>query len=382
MSPKLIDSGLGFEVLAQDEASQARLGVLMGKFGSILTPVFMPVGTHGAIRTLVADEIRDMGFGMILSNALHLYLRPGLESIERLGGLKRFMGYDGGILTDSGGYQVFSLSRFVKIDDSGVTFRSPLDGTLHKLTPEKVIKIQERLGSDIHMPLDHPLGYPASWKEAQEALERTHEWLKASLKAKVPSVGVLFGIVQGAHYKELRMRAAEGLNEWPVHGFALGGFSLGEPKEMMWELVALVSQKLDSKRPRYMMGVGTPRDLLEGVRLGVDMFDCILPTRLARHGQLYTSDGTVRLKNARFQGLEEPLDACCDCLACNRFSVGYLAHLYRIGDPSILRLATLHNLRFYGKLLEKARRAIGLGKFMSWYTKEIGRLRLEKESYG
>lgn len=375
-------SSHSFRVLAKDQDSQARLGVLMGPFGAVATPAFMPVGTHGAVRALTAEDLEKLGVGMILANALHLYLRPGVDLIERLGGLKGFMGYQGGILTDSGGYQVFSLSPFVKVLDDAVVFRSPLDGAMHRLSPKDVLAIQERIGSDIHMPLDHPVGYPAPKALAQEALGRTMDWLKASIVAKNPERGALFGIIQGGVFEELRVRAAQEVSELSVAGFALGGFSLGEPKALMWELVSRTIERLDSGRPRYLMGVGTPADLLEGVRLGVDMFDCILPTRLARHGQLYTSEGPVRLKNVLSRGKEEPLDSSCDCNTCREFSLGYLAHLYRIRDPSALRLNTLHNLRYYGKLLEEARRSIGSGGYDKWATAKLSGWRPEREKNG
>ena len=375
-------SSHSFRVLAKDQDSQARLGVLMGPFGAVATPAFMPVGTHGAVRALTAEDLEKLGVGMILANALHLYLRPGVDLVERLGGLKGFMGYQGGILTDSGGYQVFSLSPFVKVLDDAVVFRSPLDGAMHRLSPKDVVEIQERIGSDIHMPLDHPVGYPAPKAWAQEALGRTMDWLKASLVAKNPERGELFGIIQGGVFEELRVRAAQEVSELPVAGFALGGFSLGEPKALMWELVSKTIERLDSGRPRYLMGVGTPADLLEGVRLGVDMFDCILPTRLARHGQLYTSEGSVRLKNVLSRGKEEPLDSSCDCYTCREFSLGYLAHLYRIRDPSALRLNTLHNLRYYGKLLEEARHSIGSGGYDKWATAKLSGWRPEREKNG
>jgi len=377
-----MNGALSFRIVANDHGTQARLGVLMGRFGAVATPAFMPVGTHGAVRALLAEDLEKLGFGMILANALHLYLRPGVELVERFGGLKRFMGYQGGILTDSGGYQVFSLSPFVKVFDDGVLFRSPLDGAMHRLSPKDVVAIQEKIGSDIHMPLDQPVGYPASEAQTKAALGRTLDWLKASLKAKNPERGALFGIVQGGVFPEFRVRASIEASELPVAGFALGGFSLGEPKNLMWELASRTIESLDPARPRYLMGVGTPADLLEGVRLGVDMFDCILPTRLARHGQLYTSKGSIRLKNALSRSNEEPIDPLCDCYACKTFSLGYLAHLYRIGDPSVLRLNTLHNLRYYGKLLEEARHAIGSGRYDQWVAAKLSRLSSEREGNG
>ena len=363
-----------FLVTKTDCTTNARAGVLMGDFGAIATPTFMPVATHACIKTLIPKDLEELDIRLVLSNALHLTLRPGVDVIQHLGGLKSFMGYDGGILTDSGGYQIVSLSPLCKIFDDGIVFRSHINGDLHRLTPSDVVRIQEVLKSDIHMPLDHPLGYPASFDEAKDALDRTNNWLDLSLKAKNTQIGALFAIVQGSVFPELRRRACQFASDRQVEGFALGGLSLGEPKALMWDMVSICMEELEPSRPRYLMGVGKPVDLIEGVKRGIDLFDCIIPTRIARNGQLFTSNGVIRLKHAVHKKSDAPLDTKCNCYTCKHFSLGYLAHLYNAQEPSVLRLNTIHNLSYYMNLMVTIRKTIRDGTFEYWRKSQIERV--------
>lgn len=347
-----------FEITARDSQSMARAGRLMTSHGEVATPAFMPVGTRGAVRTVSPDEVRDTGFRMILGNAYHLYLRPGHELVERHGGLHRFMGWDGAILTDSGGFQVFSLARLRKVTDEGVLFQSHIDGSSHLFTPELSVKVQESLGSDVIMCLDDVKGYPVDRGEAREAVLRTNLWAQRSRAAKKKVDPALFGIVQGSVFSDLRKVSAEALTSLEFDGYAIGGLSVGEPREIMAEMIEVTAPLLPDWLPRYVMGIGKPQDIVEGVLRGVDLFDCVLPTRNARNGTLFTSQGQLNIRNARYRDDPEPVDPRCTCLLCRNYSKAYLRHLFQEREIYGLRLSTLHNLAFYHRMMEGIRKAV------------------------
>jgi queuine tRNA-ribosyltransferase len=342
---------------------RVRLGELTTAHGSVLTPVFMPVATHGTIKTLTPDEVKEIGFGMVLSNTYHLYLRPGVKLIEKMGGLHKFMAWDNGILTDSGGYQVFSLATLRDVNDDGVTFRSHIDGSEHFINPESAVRFQEQLGSDIAMVLDECPPSDAPEEKVAEAVARTNLWAERSKEAHVRHGQHLFAIVQGGVFAELRQQSAEYLTKLDFPGYAIGGLSLGEPKTVMNNMVGSTTIWLPEERPRYLMGVGSPEDILEGVALGIDMFDSALPTRVARNGALFTPEGRVDIGNAVYREMEWPVDTECDCYSCRTFSAAYLNHLFNSRELLFYRLATLHNLTFIARLMEKIRGAIAEGKF-------------------
>ncbi len=353
-----------FEVVATDGA--ARAGRLTTTHGIVETPVFMPVGTHGSVKALGPDDLHAAGAQIVLANTYHLFLRPGHEIVRELGGLHRFMSWDGVILTDSGGFQVFSLSKLRKITDAGVEFRSPVDGSTHFLSPEIAVQVQQALGADIIHPLDECLAYPASHEAAQRSLELTLRWAARSKAAHVGRAAAsqaMFGIVQGGTDDELRTRAARATVELGFDGYAIGGMAVGEPKQAMYDLTALVASLVPAGQPRYLMGVGKPEDLVEAVARGVDMFDCVLPTRNARNGQAFTADGPVTLKQARYARAAAPLDAECACYACRDFSRAYLRYLFMSGELLAYRLLTLHNVTFFLRLMREMRSAIAEGVF-------------------
>ncbi len=358
-----------FELLKKD--SKARRGRLFTPHGTVETPVFMPVGTQGTVKAMTPALLKEVKTQMILGNTYHLYLRPGVEIISLFGGLHRFSGWEGPILTDSGGYQVFSLAkgRFkgrkakVKVTDEGVEFQDHLAGDLHFFTPEKVIEIQEILGSDIIMPLDECVEYPVDKNYAREALERTLRWLDRSIKAKKREDQALFGIVQGAFFEDLRKEAVERTVDRDLPGYAIGGLSVGEPKEVLYEITSLVCELLPEEKPRYLMGVGKPEDIILAVEAGVDMFDCVVPTRNARTGTLYTSQGVVDIRHEKYKKDTTPLDPECDCYTCRNFSRAYLRHLFVSQEITAYVLNTIHNLHFYNTLMEKIRKAIEEGSF-------------------
>jgi len=353
-----------FEVLAVDGA--ARAGRLATARGVVETPIFMPVGTHATVKALAPDDLRAAGASIVLANTYHLFLRPGHEVVRELGGLHRFMGWDGVILTDSGGFQVFSLSKLRKITDAGVEFRSPVDGSTHFLSPEIAVEVQHALGADIIHPLDECLAYPASGEAARRSLELTLRWAarsKAAHVARGAAGRAMFGIVQGGSDEALRRQAARATVELGFDGYAIGGMAVGEPKPAMYDLTALVASLLPVGQPRYLMGVGKPEDLVESVARGVDMFDCVLPTRNARNGQAFTTDGPVTLKQARYARDGAPLDAECGCYACRGFSRAYLRHLFMSGELLAYRLLTLHNVTFFLQLVREMRSAIVKGVF-------------------
>lgn len=361
-----------FKLLKRD--GKARLGIIKTKRGEINTPVFMPVGTQGTVKAMIHSILTDLGAQIMLGNTYHLYLRPGTEIIKEAGGLHSFIGWEKPILTDSGGYQVFSLAkgRFgskktkVKVSEEGVEFRDHLAGDLHFFTPEKVIEIQEIFGSDIIMPLDECVEYPVDRSYAKEALERTLRWLKRSLKAKSREDQALFGIVQGAFFEDLRREATLRTTEIDLPGYAIGGLSVGEPKDILYSMTHLVCELLPEDKPRYLMGVGKPEDILEAVSAGVDMFDCVVPTRNARTGTLYTSEGVVNIRHEKYKRDFSPLDPNCDCYTCRNFSKAYLRHLFVAEEISAYVLNTIHNLRFYLRMMEEIRESIKEGRFESF----------------
>jgi queuine tRNA-ribosyltransferase len=356
-----------FEVVSRCPGTKARTGRLRTPHGTIDTPVFAPVGTQGAVKTLLSQDLEKLKIQLILSNTYHLYLRPGVEVIQKAGGLHKFMSWDGAILTDSGGYQVFSMEQLRRISDEGVEFRSHIDGSLHFLSPEKATEIQLALGSDILMCFDECPPYPCSEDHAKRALETTFRWAKrcqSAFNAMDLNGRLLYGITQGAIDPVLRKESTLQLLDLDFPGYALGGLSLGEPHSATLEMVALSTEILPENKPRYLMGVGTPEDLWEAVELGVDQFDCVLPTRNGRNGQLFTSVGKLNMKNAPFREDLVPPDPECDCDLCARYSRAYLHHLFRAGELSALRLASLHNVAFLIKLMRKIRQSITDGTFL------------------
>jgi len=344
----------------------ARAGELITTHGVVETPVFMPVGSQATVKTLVPDEIKALGARIILSNTYHLYLRPGSDVIKKLGGLHSFMDWTGAILTDSGGYQVFSLSSLSKVNDEGVFFRSHIDGSSHFITPEKAMELQEGFGSDVAMVLDEPSSSDAPLNRVRDAMERTHRWAERCLAVHKRSSQQLFAIIQGGFDPALRRRSAEFLSALNFPGYAIGGLSLGEPKELTWETVCHTIQFLPSHKPRYLMGVGSPEDLVEAVSLGVDMMDCVLPTRVARNGALFTRLGRININNAAFREHDAPVDENCDCYTCTHFSAAYVRHLFHAQELLAYRLATIHNLRFMARLMQDIRMAILGGVFDSF----------------
>jgi queuine tRNA-ribosyltransferase len=344
----------------------ARAGELNTAHGKVLTPAFMPVGSQATVRTLTPEEITSMGFNMILANTYHLYLRPGVEIIKEMGGLHKFMGWQGAMLTDSGGYQVFSLSPFCKITDEGAKFRSHIDGSEHFLTPELAVQYQEALGADVIMVLDECSAFGDSPEKVAKAMERTHRWAERCIAAHKTANQSLYGIVQGGIYPELREQSSAFLSGLDFPGYAIGGLSVGETKEVMLNILGMTTSHLPELKPRYLMGVGAPEDLVEGVARGVDLFDCALPTRVARNGALFTRQGRVNIRRASFSKLDKPLDETCDCYTCRTFTAAYLNHLFRAEELLGLRLATIHNLRFLKKLMEDIRRSILEDKFESF----------------
>ncbi len=348
-----------YELIKTCKQTGARLGRLHTPHGVIETPIFMPVGTQATVKSMTPEELKDIGSQIILSNTYHLYMRPGHDLIERAGGLHKFMNWDKPILTDSGGFQVFSLGPLRKIKEEGVEFRSHLDGSKHFLSPEKATEIQNALGSDIIMAFDECAPYPADRQYVKNSLERTTRWLERCKAAhKYPERQALFGIVQGGMYKELREQSAREITAIDLPGYAIGGLSVGEPKEMMYEVLDYTVPLLPEDKPRYLMGVGSPDDLLEGVLRGIDMFDCVLPTRIARNGTAMTSQGKVVVRNASYAEDFSSLDPECDCYTCRNYTKAYLRHLIKCNEILGARLLTIHNLHFLLKLMENVREAI------------------------
>ncbi len=352
---------LNFNITAQSKKSRARAGVLETRHGKVETPIFMPVGTLGTVKSLSPEELVECGAQIILGNTYHLYLRPGCEVIGKFSGLHRFMNWNRPILTDSGGFQVFSLARLAKITEEGASFQSHIDGSRHMLAPEKAVDIQMCLGSDIMMCLDNCIAYPAKEKDADDALELTNRWAKRCKKTwqeKSKNENSLFGIVQGGMYTHLRERSANGLIELDFPGYAIGGLSVGEPKETMLEMADFTLPLLPDSKPKYIMGVGTPEDLVELVGLGADMFDCVMPTRNARNGQFFTESGTINISNACHKYDTGPIDPACTCHTCKHYSRAYLRHLYITRELLVYRLGTYHNIHYYLNLIKTMREAI------------------------
>ncbi len=362
--------GVEFQIVAECGRTGARAGLLHTPHGTVETPVFMPVGTQASVKALTPrDLLEQLDVQLLLANTYHLFLRPGHEVIRRLGGLHRFMGWPRAILTDSGGYQVFSLADLRKVTEEGVWFRSHLDGAAHLFTPETAVEVQLALGSDILMALDECLPYPAAYESARQSVDRTVRWARAAFRhyrrrqEETPGAGALFPIVQGSMYPDLRRRCAGELLELEADGYAIGGLSVGEPRALSLETAELTAPLLPRERPRYLMGVGLPEELAEYVACGIDMMDCVLPTRNARNGCLFTSAGRVVIKQARYQEDGAPLDENCDCYTCRNFSRAYLRHLFQAGEILFATLATLHNLRHYFDRMRAIRRAILEGRF-------------------
>ena len=352
--------------LVREEAG-ARRGRLQTAHGVIETPAFMPVGTQASVKALGPDDLAALGVQVLLGNTYHLALRPGADRIARLGGLHRFMGWTGAILTDSGGFQVFSLDHLVRVTDEGATFRSHLDGSEQRFTPESVMAIQRELGSDIAMAFDEPVPWPSDAKHASAAMERTHRWAERCLAAAPGSGQLRFGIVQGGFDRDLRRRSALALRSLAFDGYAVGGLSLGEPKALTYELLELQAGELPRDRPRYLMGVGTPIDLIEAAARGVDLMDCVLPTRIARNGSVLTRGGRLNLRNRRFADDAGPLDDGCSCYSCQRFSRAYLRHLFMAGEILAHRLASIHNLFVLLRLMDRIRDGIGSGSLAALF---------------
>ena len=366
-NPASESSGFGFTLHCTDPASRARLGQIDTRRGRVETPVFMPVGTQATIKTLHPAEVESLGAQIVLANTYHLMLRPGAELIDRAGGLHAFMRWPRPLLTDSGGFQIFSLAQQAKVIEDGVRFRSHIDGSLHMLTPERAVDIQATFGSEIMMALDHLVGLPANPRKILDATLRTHRWLDRCIAAlsdsEQPRRGALFGIVQGGMESDLRKLSAEFVAAADVSGIAIGGLSVGETKAEMAEMIDIVTPSLPDNKPRYLMGVGSPEDLWNGVAQGIDMFDCVLPTRLARNGSVFTRDGRIDLHTRIHRESFIPIDESCDCETCQHFDRAYLHHLFRAREILGLRLASVHNLRFLVRQMETMRSALRDGYF-------------------
>lgn len=366
-----------FTLHSKSSECHARRGEVKTKHGLIQTPVFMPVGTQGTVKAVTPDNLKEMGAQIILGNTYHLYIRPGHELIEQFGGLHGFMNWDGSILTDSGGFQIFSLKELAKITEEGAAFRSHIDGSKLFLSPEDAVHVQQSLGSDIMMVLDTCIPYPADRDQAQKATDLTTRWAKRCREAHTKRDQLLFGIVQGGMYEDMRKEHAAALQEIGFDGYALGGLSVGEEKELMYDMTEATTPHLPEEYSRYLMGVGTPEDLVEGVWRGIDMFDCVMPTRNARNGTLFTSTGKVTIKNARYREDKRPLDENCDCYTCRNYSRAYLRHLYHSREILSYHLNTIHNLHFYIKLMEGIRTAIENDSYASFRKDFYGRLETE-----
>jgi queuine tRNA-ribosyltransferase len=363
---------LRFRIEAKDLATGARTGLVSTEWGEIRTPAFLPVGTAAAVKGVWPSQLKEMGYECLLANTYHLYLRPGHERILRLGGVHRFMGWDRPVLTDSGGYQIFSLSALRTVTDDEVIFRSHVDGSRHVLSPELVVGIQEALGSDIRMVLDECVEYPAGRREVEEAVRRTTAWARRSLAVSRREEGGLFGIVQGGMDRDLRRRSVEEICALPFSGYAIGGVSVGEGKDLQRETVEFTAPLLPADKPRYLMGVGTPEDILFAATRGVDLFDCVLPTRNARNGMLFTSAGPMSIKQARYADDSRPPDEECACLTCRTFSRAYLRHLYLQKEILSSMALTVHNLHYYRRWMERMREAISVGNLEHFMKESPG----------
>jgi queuine tRNA-ribosyltransferase len=370
------DTAFGFTVLARD--GDARIGRLLTAHGEVETPAFMPVGTRAAVKAMAPDELWNLGYRLVLANTYHLALRPGADLIEHLGGVGRFMGFDGAVLTDSGGFQAMSLATLNEVGADGIRFRSHLDGSEFMLTPERAVEVQERIGSDLMMALDECTPYPAERARAAASLELTAQWAERCVRARCSATQALFGIIQGGVYPELRRRSAAQITAMPFDGFAAGGLAVGEPKDQMLEMAALSASLLPAASPRYLMGVGTPEDLVAAVGMGYDMFDCVLPTRNARNGTAFTGAGRISIKQSVHARDLRPLEDGCGCRTCARLSRAYLRHLYISGEILAARALTEHNLYFYARLIAGMRTAIASRTFGEFAAAALARLAGER----
>lgn len=355
-----------FELIKECSQTNARLGKINTSHGVIDTPVFMPVGTQATVKAVLPRDLKEIGASIILSNTYHLYLRPGFDIVKEAGGLHGFMGWNSPILTDSGGFQVFSLGSLRKITDDGVVFKSHLDGSEHFISPEKAVEIQNALGADIIMSFDECVPYPCDYAQAQNAVERTTQWAKRCKMSHKREDQALFGIVQGSVFKELRLRSVEDLVEMDFPGYSIGGLSVGEPKDIMYEVLDYTVPILPREKPRYLMGVGSADALIEGVMRGVDMFDCVLPTREARHGTVMTTKGKLVLRNATYSRDYNPIDPECDCYSCRNFSRAYIRHLIKANEILASVLTSIHNLKFLIDLMKNIREAIYEDRFSEY----------------
>jgi queuine tRNA-ribosyltransferase len=368
-----------YTLVARDPATSARAGTFQTPHGTLLTPVFAPVGTQATVKTLTPRDLRELGASLVLSNTYHLYLRPGTERIRDFGGLHAWMGWERPMLTDSGGFQVFSLSQIRKVDPDGVTFRSHLDGSTHRFTPESVVQSEENLGADIIMCLDE-CAEPLNRPYIEKALERTHAWAARCKAAQKRKDQALFGIVQGGIFRDLRLESAATLSALDFPGYAVGGLSVGETKEQMYETLDYTLPALPGDKPRYLMGVGAPEDVVEGVARGIDIFDCVLPTRVARNGGLFTRQGRMNLRNSRYEADPLPIEPGCDCYACRNFSRAYIRHLHKAEEILGLHLATLHNIRFMIRLMNEIRAAILDGTFAEYRERFLGEYQITDQA--
>jgi len=357
---------VNFEIVHEDRYSAGRLGLLSTAHGEIETPVFMPVGTAGAVKGITPQQLKEIGSVLILANTYHLLLRPGVDVVDQLGGLHRFMAWDGPILTDSGGFQIFSLSPLTRIDDDGVEFASHVDGTKIYLDAETAMRIQNRLGADIITCLDQCTAYPCKDSELKKAVERTIRWAKRAREAHLHNEQSLFAIVQGGVNPELRTYCAEELVKLGFDGYAIGGLSVGEGHDNMIKTVCHTAQKLPKDRPRYLMGVGMPGDIIAAVKAGIDMFDCVLPTRNGRNAYAFTENGPVRLRNSALINEAGPIEAACDCYCCRNFSRGTIRHFFNVGEMLGPMLVSLHNLRFFQRLMATIRQKLKHNEFAEW----------------
>jgi len=355
-----------FHLIKTCPESKARLGELTTLHGVVATPVFLPVASQGTIKTLTPEEVKDIGMTMILANTYHLYLRPGMGIIEKMGGLHKFMAWDRSILTDSGGYQIFSLAAMRRVSDEGVVFRSHIDDSQHLITPELAIQFQEILGADIIMVLDECSAHEVSYERVEEAMDRTHRWAERCQRAHRRDDQALYAIIQGGIFTKLRRRSAEYLASLDFPGYAIGGLSLGEPKKVTLAMIEGTISCLPETKPRYLMGMGSPEDIVEGVARGVDIFDSALPTRVARNGAFFTDQGRLNIRNAVYSQMEQPIDSYCNCYTCRTFSVAYLHHLFNRQELLAYRLVTIHNLTFISRLMRRIRGAIMDGTFGSF----------------
>lgn len=378
---------LSFEISANDKNSKARVGVIKTGHGEIETPVFMPVGTQGTVKAVNPEYLKNhLKTKIVLSNTYHLYLRPGTDVLEKAGGLHKFMHWEKPILTDSGGFQIFSLADLRHLKKDGVEFRSHLDGSKHFFTPQKVIEIQRSIGSDITMVLDECTPYPCEYEYAQRSVKLTSDWAaqaKNVFESSKPKYGYnqnLFGIIQGSTYKDLREHSAKEIIDLDFNGYAIGGLAVGEPTETMYEMVDFTTDFMPKSKPRYLMGVGRPENLLEAIERGIDMFDCVMPTRNARNAYLFTYNGILSMRNARYKDDFNPVDDICECYTCKNFSRAYIRHLFIAKEILALELASIHNLYFYLNLMRTARTKILNGNFLEWKSQIINKLSINQNN--